>query len=413
MKRKLLRQITNEWKSNIWLCLELLIVSVVMWYLVDIFFTNISIICEPRGFDVSHCYLINQRVLNPSSPDYDEEHGRDSEDFEQLFNALQARPDVEAVAGGINAYFYNGSNSGGPINHPELEIPSGRYYIRRWVTPDFPIVFRMRGSKGESSEELARILRENPNGVLFSSNLLGPESSASELRNHIGDIFDVSGDSLPLVGVYQTARYDDFRSGYSSPSHMKTVPLGWFKEAELVVRVKEKMDDGFAERLMKEAENYRFGNFYIASVKSFDDIRTNHQRWRVKELIHMGVASVFLAINIFLGILGTFWFRTRQRMGEIALRMACGAPRKSVFRRVITEGELLLLLVTPIAMVFDWLLTKYEFNTYYNGGYFVAYRFFACVAITWALLALMIYLGSLLPARRAMQTAPAVALKDE
>lgn len=413
MKRKLLRQISNEWKSNVWLCIELLIVSVVMWYLVDIFFTNISIYNEPRGFDVSHCYLINQRVLSTKSPDYNEEIGRRAEDFEELFNALKARPDVEAIAGGFNSYFYNGSNSGGQINHDELKIPTDRYNIRRWVTPDFPIVFRLRGSKGESSEELARLLRDNPDGVIFSSNMLGPESKASELRNHIGDVFDVSGDSLPLVGVFQTARYDDFRSGYSSPSYLKAVPLGWVKEAELVVRVKEKMDDGFAERLMKDAENYRFGNFYIASVKSFDEIRTTHQRHRITKLIHMGVASVFLAINIFLGILGTFWFRTRQRMSEIALRMACGAPRKSVFSRVITEGELLLLLVTPVAMVFDWLLTKYEFNTYYNGGYFVAYRFFACVVITWALLAIMIYLGSLLPARRAMQTAPAVALKDE
>ena len=35
MTQKLLTQIKNEWLSNLWLVLELLVVSVVMWYVVD------------------------------------------------------------------------------------------------------------------------------------------------------------------------------------------------------------------------------------------------------------------------------------------------------------------------------------------------------------------------------------------
>lgn len=35
MSQKLLKQIRNEWRSNIWLCVELLVVSVVLWYIVD------------------------------------------------------------------------------------------------------------------------------------------------------------------------------------------------------------------------------------------------------------------------------------------------------------------------------------------------------------------------------------------
>lgn len=35
MTKKLLTQIKNEWLSNLWLVLELLVVSVVMWYVVD------------------------------------------------------------------------------------------------------------------------------------------------------------------------------------------------------------------------------------------------------------------------------------------------------------------------------------------------------------------------------------------
>ena len=67
MKRKLLRQIANEWKSNVWLALELLIVSVVMWYVIDSLFVSYSIYNEPRGFNTDHCYLIEIGELNDRS----------------------------------------------------------------------------------------------------------------------------------------------------------------------------------------------------------------------------------------------------------------------------------------------------------------------------------------------------------
>ena len=39
MTKKLLVQIKNEWRNNLWLALELLVVSVVMWFVVDYLYT--------------------------------------------------------------------------------------------------------------------------------------------------------------------------------------------------------------------------------------------------------------------------------------------------------------------------------------------------------------------------------------
>ena len=36
MNKKLFTQIKNEWRSNLWLVTELLLVSVVLWYIVDL-----------------------------------------------------------------------------------------------------------------------------------------------------------------------------------------------------------------------------------------------------------------------------------------------------------------------------------------------------------------------------------------
>ena len=40
MTKKLLVQIKNEWRNNLWLALELLVVSVVMWFVVDYLYTR-------------------------------------------------------------------------------------------------------------------------------------------------------------------------------------------------------------------------------------------------------------------------------------------------------------------------------------------------------------------------------------
>ena len=121
---------------------------------------------------------------------------------------------------------------------------------------------------------------------------------------------------------------------------------------------------------------------------------------------------IFLLINIFLGLLGTFWFRTQQRVQEVALRKVNGATSRSVFGRLITEGLILLAIATPIAFGLDCLLAHFELNSPYYD-YLEWDRMIVCVLIVAALMALMIVAGICFPARKAMKIEPAIALKDE
>lgn len=55
------------------------------------------------------------------------------------------------------------------------------------------------------------------------------------------------------------------------------------------------------------------------------------------------IVVLFLLVNVFLGLIGTFWFRTRRRRSEIALRLAMGSTKNQVFRllagrRIIVAG---------------------------------------------------------------------------
>lgn len=417
MKRKLLRQIRNEWQSNVWLSIELLIVSVVMWYITDYLYTNISTINEPKGFDTDHCYLINYSLLNEKSPDFIPNRSDDerNEDLGIMMERLANRPEIEAVAMGQNAYPYDGSNSGIYMECDTFNTRRAGYVVRRLVTHDYPRVFRVHGANGESPERLSELLKED--GFLISDNVFNRRYGIKHMKDFVGKRFshNMSNDTIPLLAAYQPMRYDDYQSAHHSPSMMAGVSqsdYSWLNE--MFLRVKDNMDKDFIENLMNDADShFRIGNYYIASVQSFDDIREIHQRDDVAELRMYFTGSAFLALNIFLGLLGTFWFRTSQRIPEIAIRKANGATRSDIFRRVIGEGELLLLLVTPFAVVFDYLIAHYKLNTFYQGGFFVPTRFIACVAISWGFMALMIFLGTLMPANRAMHIAPAKALMGE
>ena len=59
------------------------------------------------------------------------------------------------------------------------------------------------------------------------------------------------------------------------------------------------------------------------------------------------IVVLFLLGNVFLGLIGTFWVRTRRRRSEIALRLAMGSTQAAgLFPLLMGEGLLLLALVT-------------------------------------------------------------------
>ena len=117
----------------------------------------------------------------------------------------------------------------------------------------------------------------------------------------------------------------------------------------------------------------------------------------------------FMVIIIFIGLLGTFWFRVQQRTGEIAIRRVCGASRGSIFRRLIGEGIVLLVVATLIAAGVGWFLA---FGLNYFEHYTVRELLLLEIA-TFIVAIIGIALSIVAPAWLAMRIEPARAVKDE
>ena len=412
MTKKLLTQIKNEWLSNLWLALELLVVSVVMWYVVDYLYTRAATYLEPRGFNIEHCYLIELGELTPKSPDYTPDKSRDDThaDIAELVERLRRRPEVEAVSLSQNSYPYNGSNSSGEVRYDTLQSPG--WTIRRMVTPDFVRVFRYQGTRGETPEQLAEMLERGE--FLASDNLY--RKYDRKLTEFVGKRFQLFGDTTKtyqLGAALQNVRYHDYDQARSSYCFLAKQSF-YYVGLELCVRVREGQDNYFITKLMEDRESqFRIGNLFISEIRSFHDIRRNFQQAWTNDIRNYVMGMGFLLLNIFLGLLGTFWFRTQQRRSEIALHKAHGATDGAIFRRLLSEGLLLLAVVTPIALVIDWNLAHLELNSWRNGTTLEWDRLLLCAGISFVLMALMIAIGIGIPARKAMKVQPAEALHDE
>ena len=418
MNKKLFTQIRNEWRSNLWLALELLVVSVVMWYIIDLLYCRLATYLEPRGFDTEHCYLIDMGVLTDKSPDYapySDTH-KQSDEVRELVERLRRRPEVEVVSLSQSAYPYNGSNGSAEVDYDTLHAP--RWTIRRIATPDFVRVFRYQGARGETPEQLAEILERGD--FLASDNLYRkydiPMTSLVGKKEFY--LFGDTTQTYRLGAALQNVRYDDYSQASFSYSMVYNMNMfgevWWSADRELCVRVRADRDQNFMENLKADSEKqFRIGNLYISDIRSFKDIRRSFQQGETSEMCNLVVGMGFLLLNIFLGLLGTFWFRTQQRRGEIALHKAMGATDGAVFGRLMSEGIFLLLIVTVPAIIIDIVLAHFELNSWRNGTTLEWSRLAFCVVATFVLIAAMIGVGIGIPAQRAMKVQPAEALHDE
>lgn len=410
MKRKLLTQIRAEWRSNIWLMLELLIASVVIWYIIDFFYVRISIYSQPKVHNIEHCYLLTFNNVTDKSPSFipDRTDEEKIEDVFEILTRLENLPFVEAVSLSHLAVPYDGSNMTEMVQCDTMKASA----TSKMVTPDFVKVFRMTGKDGETSEELAEKLDRWE--VLLSGNIFKKQTLLPDTL--IGKNLYINGDTVYGYKVSATLlpiRYNDYYEG-SNSFFIRLHPAFYDYAREYCIRVYSDQDKDIERQLMDMSENlFHVGNKLLVNVTSFAKKRDSFQQYEVNRIRDMSFILGFLMLNIFLGLFGTFWFRTGQRTSEIAIRLSMGARRSDIFRRLISEGLLLLVIVTPFAVAIDCLLAYNELNTYFSEGYLTLRRMAISCGTTFAVIALMIVAGVWIPALRAQKIAPAIALKDE
>jgi putative ABC transport system permease protein len=185
-----------------------------------------------------------------------------------------------------------------------------------------------------------------------------------------------------------------------------------YTSVEVCIRTRPGTPPDFAEKLLKASGRlYNTGNCYIQSIRSFDDIRHNFQLDTVNAMKKRAFIMLFLLVNIFLGIIGTFWYRTQQRRSELGLRIALGSSLSGLNALLIGEGLLLLSLAAVPAWIVCYHIGNADLTDALQMKWSVT-RFIPGAVITLLLMVAMIVAGIWYPARQAMNIQPAEALHE-
>jgi putative ABC transport system permease protein len=405
----------TEWRSNIWMIVELTIVGLIVAIISMLLAQMIYKHTRPIGYDLTDVYVGSTNVLSKDADDYVKYDNTELyfNDLKVILNKIKANQYVEEVAGGNCSMPYNYNFSGTLLTYCSGSDTLVYYGNSRYFTPELVHLIRLTGPNGETTEQLAKSIERGE--ILVSphnDNAAFGRWSSCEPYKIKGKTMFFGNDSTNTTYIanvcYGIAR-DDYE-GVNGGCIILPLSYRGNYPSEIVVRVKPGMGRKFMETL--NTQDLSQGNVYVTNFTSIDDMRDECQRGIDTSQRDLVICAVFLLVAVFLGFLGSFWFRTQQRVPEIALRKVNGATQWQIFSRLISEGLVLLLIS---AIIFTPLYFYIATSDIISTGFTATSKLpeYMAYAATLAVLAAMIVAGIWFPARKAMKVEPANALKDQ
>lgn len=418
MIQAILHQIWNQRRSNGWLFAELLIVFTLLWYCIDILYGFTYAEQQPKGYDLEHVYKVRVSYNPTQLQLYSSEDSLQQfwfKPMEEIFRRIKQYPGVEDVAIWLGTDAYTRIHQFQGYSVDSVHVVSANI---RYVSPEYFKVMRIPIKEGNEisvsewnstvSPQLAVITRDLADSLFHvESGIVGQEFL---------DFY--SGNLRYRVSAVSALQKSDDYARYE-PFIITPLPNWFYKEQyipSISMRVRPESDtDDFATRFYRDmTPQLQIAPFFLFEVSSYKEqkIERDAAEGVTPYIRGARLVVIFFVFNVFIGLMGIFWFRTRHRRSEIALRMAAGSSRARVRAQLYGEG-LMLLTIAAIPAIIICLNIVVADVTFTEPADATWLRFVACICITFCLMALMVIAGIWYPARMAMKVQPAEALHDD
>ena len=342
MIKHILKLIWNQRRANVWLFLEILLVTAILWVMLDALLVDTYTYHQPTGFDIENVYEVKlaKKALSTDSTQ------SDGESLLRLVENLRQMPGVTDVALMRSACPYLWVTMFSPLVSAEdtaRQVELSRLYC---VTPDYFKLFRMRDAKGD--DLYSQVMSHEGDVVLskeLSERLFNSSFATGKAVKWTAD----SNDQMRIAAVSSSIAQSDFdRPGPCWFALLRTDQevlddynqwndLSYFQCAM-------RMRDGFkpermADFLQAQGDRLEVGDIYVSSVSPVSDYRTDRLKSRLDNQKKKSALVGFMLVNIFFGIVGTFWLRTQSRRMELGLRAAIGASKqRSLHCQHVVDG---------------------------------------------------------------------------
>jgi putative ABC transport system permease protein len=147
----------------------------------------------------------------------------------------------------------------------------------------------------------------------------------------------------------------------------------------------------------------------VFDVRTMEERLANSLAPQRFQLILIGSFAAIALLLASAGVYAVMSYLVTQRTREIGIRMAMGAQPKDVVRLVAGESASLVGIAALVGLAGAWALTRYVRSLLYGVTALDAPTF----TIAPVVLALIVFLSSMGPARRASSVDPIKALRDE
>ncbi len=352
---------------------------------------------QDPGFDPNHVLLASYE-LGPVG--YSEAQG--IEFHRQVLSKLEALPGVDSVT--VADFSPLSFTLHTAYVDPDGYVPQPRESMeidRANVGPNYFRTMRISliagrdftGQDGEKSQPVAIVNQE-------FCNRYWPGQDA------IGKRINACGQWFTVVGVARNGKY---RRLVYTPQPVIFLPLFQDYRDPVIIHARVSGDPqayaAAVERTVHEL-NADLPVFGVTTLKSSMQLGSIFERLAGTFAGAFGLLALILAA---VGIYGVIAYTTRQRTHEIAIRMALGAQRVSIFRLVLGQGLLLTLTGLAAGIAVSLALTSYLKSELFGVT--------STDMLTYAAVALLLCLVSLvacyIPARRATKVEPMEALRYE
>lgn len=407
----ILKLIINQWRGNLWILAELFISFICIWQVGNVFSSLLSHKLRDTGFDLEHVYRVTTAIREKDSPSYDPDSPL-TDNWKELVERVRRCPGVESV--GLTSYTafpYTGSTNGRSYFGDTTRTTA----LRGQLTPDVIRVLHITSPSPEVD-----LVKETSTGqtcFLVSPQAMEQLYDKNTVRCRIYTKDERDKAYPGILCSYLTNEYadnNDNRALWEIWSEGRMIEKNANKDLTMLIRVHPDADHDFRETFLSTMRaQLTAGNLSIVNLTRMEEYRT--YILNLSSINLMYGAGYFLAafffICAFLGIIGTFWFRTESRTSEIGLRMALGATRRQVRWQMIGEGLMLLGIVWLPAVIVSYVLRTavWDNETLVSD----TVLFITLTAVTTVLLMLLIVAGIWIPARQASRINPVDALHYE
>jgi putative ABC transport system permease protein len=243
--------------------------------------------------------------------------------------------------------------------------------------------------------------------VRFASKFF-PGQNVVGKRIKPGFAADNSGEKMrEIIGVVGNVKHLSLKNEDSPEMYLPRTQIP-FDIMSIVIRTSVSDPNTLTSAVRKELAEMD-ATIPLISVRVFEEyISRSLARPRFNALlisVFAGTALVLTAI----GIYGVMAYSVAQRTNEIGIRIALGAAQSNIFRLVIGQAMSLVAISVVIGLVAAFAATRLLNSLLFGVGAWDPITFTAIII----LISSVAFLAAWLPARRAMQVDPIVALRTE